>query len=649
MVKGVIGTLIILHFVITCNKMWWVVLKRKTILPIILLILTAFLAYNPSMNSATNVPNDLNYGPYIDGVLYRVMTDSDQRYLAMQTGEIEMDTSFLDPDHLSTIDADPDITIFGSLRNGYDSIAINCQHYPLNISGLRRAFAFAFNKTRVSEEITHGFSKEHDSIIPYSNSWCIEDQFDYYYYTDQAATGNAILNELGFNIDPTTGYRNAPDGQPFSIDVWYDYLSPEYAGRIAQIGVDALQKLHIYSDAEGVNLDIPYIIRSDYKMLVSPCDFVDFDVDWLGYEYVSEYADSSYLNPTHFANDTYDSWRNQLLYGKTQDEVMNAAAEMQKILQYNVPRLVVCENVYLQAYRTDRFVGHVPDLGRYITGAWTMRKIHRIDGTQGGIVPIAIGKAPTSFNFFLNESTSAYHILQELWSSLYSLSPNLNPYPDLAERLIVEIHANNSFVPDGHMRFTVDIIQNATWSDGTPLTAYDIEFSILYTISVRENGTEVPPSQLVACYAPIPSKVVIEYSTESFWHFSDFAYIRIIPEHIFSPTSGIVDTWETWNPVFNSDDPHVTCGPFVFSSYEQNNSYSILKNSFFHYRLTEFSPPDFVVVTTGTNSSTIDYRFWLGGVSPLSLTISAASLAIIVLSLFEIYKHKKLTTTTNHS
>ncbi|MHA2045366.1 MAG: ABC transporter substrate-binding protein, partial [Candidatus Thorarchaeota archaeon] len=77
------------------------------------------------------------------------------------------------------LDADPDISIFSALRNGYGHITINCRDYPLNISAFRRAFAFAFDKTRVTAEIMDGFSQEHDSLVPYPNSWSIEDDMPY--------------------------------------------------------------------------------------------------------------------------------------------------------------------------------------------------------------------------------------------------------------------------------------------------------------------------------------------------------------------------------------------------------------------------------------------------------------------------------------
>ena len=149
-------------------------MKSKRILAILAistLVIVLVSGVNPV--STADVPSDLNTGPYVDEIVYKVIANQDQRILALQAGVIELDNSFFDPVYLSQLDSDPDIDIFSALRNGYGHLTINCRDYPLNISALRRAFAFAFDKTEVTVEILDGFSQEHDSIVPYPNGWCI--------------------------------------------------------------------------------------------------------------------------------------------------------------------------------------------------------------------------------------------------------------------------------------------------------------------------------------------------------------------------------------------------------------------------------------------------------------------------------------------
>ncbi|MFX1482924.1 MAG: ABC transporter substrate-binding protein [Promethearchaeota archaeon] len=576
--------------------------RKKRILALTFGAAFLFMAISPIFSQGIAIPADLSIGPYVDKVVYKVIDNEDQRILALQSGEIEMDNSFFNPVHLPALDADPEISIFSALRNGYGHITINCGKYPLNISAFRRAFAYAFDKTRVTTEVMSGFNQEQDSLVPYPNSFCIEDEMPYHYYTAQVQIGNQILNDSHFDIDPVTGWRNAPDGTPFNVVIEYGASVAVVGGGTAQIGVDALHALHVNAETKASDFN-EYISRldshGDYDMVFFAYNYLTNDVSWLAYRYWSEYADTPYQNPSNFRNATYDTYRNALLYGTTYEEVYEAAKQMQLILQYNVPLLVVYENTYMQAYRNDKFEGHVGDLTRYISGPWTFRHIKPIGATHGGTVSIAIGEEPDSFNIFTTNSAYSAAILDELWPSLYARAPDVSPYPDIAESLVTETHSTNSLVPDGHTRFTIDIIQNATWSDGVPLTADDVAFTFTYAFESYAYGNPagVGLTDLVSAYAPTPYQVVIEFSTESYWHFSNFAYTTIIPEHIFNDVDGVgYAGWNTWNPVFDPAQPNVNCGPFTFTDYDAGNFYEISANpSFYHYPVF---PPETTTTTT---------------------------------------------------
>ncbi|MGY5872032.1 MAG: ABC transporter substrate-binding protein [Candidatus Thorarchaeota archaeon] len=533
------------------------------------------------------LPSDRHTGPYVDKVIYKVIPNQYQRLQALLDGQIEMDTAYYDPVNVQALEGDPDIGCYSALRHGYGQITINCRDYPLSISGLRRAFAFAFNKTAATYGIMDGYSQEHDSPIPYASGWCIEDELEWHYYDDRSDIGNQILDDLGFEINVTSGFRHAPNGDSFDIVVevaTYDSLS----GQVGFLAVEALERLHI--DARVVQSSYnEYVSRLDaheeYDMWVYGQNFDTYDVSWLAYEYWSEYADVPYKNPTSFVNTTLDSWRNQLLYGTSYEEVYEAAAEMQKILHYEVPKLIVYQNTYTQGYRIDKFKDHVSELGGFISGRWTMRNIKNLDGSFGGEVPVAIGDTPDSFNIFTTDGAYSHYILENLYSSLYSLGPDLNPWPDLAVSMVTETHADDSYIEEGHTRFTIDIIQNATWSDGTPLTAYDIAFTFSYQYESAWFGNPAGDdiSDLYAVYAPNPHRIVLEYTTESYWHFSSFAYDYIIPYHIFNDVDGIgYENWAFWNPVFNSGDPLVTSGPFILTDASEDE-YELSRNPLYYY------------------------------------------------------------------
>ncbi|MGY5878853.1 MAG: ABC transporter substrate-binding protein [Candidatus Thorarchaeota archaeon] len=542
-----------------------------------------FMIFSPRLPvDALEVPSDINVGPYVDKVILKVIKNQDQKITALLSGEVDFIAEWVDPNYIPMLEERPDISMFSTLRNGYGHITINCRKYPLNISGFRKAFAYAFDKTRVRIDVLGGLSREQDSLVPFVSDWCIEDQLPYHYYSAQPEIGNQILDDLDFNVNPATGFRTAPDGSPFNVEIEYYALS-SIAAATAQIGVDALRSIFVNANTRPAGIEVLSRLddHGDYDMIMYASNFVTKDVDWLASEYYSENADITFLNPCNFANKTYDSWCSCLRHSTTFSEAFEVAAAMQLILHENVPRLVVYENFYTQCYRNDVFTGHVADMGKYLAGPWTLRKIHKIDGTAGGTVAVAFEDV-MSFNVFLGGGLTKWH----LWPQLYSLDPNLDPWPYLAKSMVMETHTDNPSVVEGHTRFTVDIIQNATWSDGTPLTGEDVTFTFTYYFEsgMFGNIASAIMGELVAAYSPTTHRAIIEFGSESMWPFSHFAYVTIIPKHIFNDVDGIgFDRWNAWNPVFDPSEPFVTSGPFVLTDYEIGEFYEISANPNFCY------------------------------------------------------------------
>jgi peptide/nickel transport system substrate-binding protein len=249
--------------------------------------------------------------------------------------------------------------------------------------------------------------------------------------------------------------------------------------------------------------------------------------------------------------------------------------------------------------------------------------MHFINSSVGGRVRVGISQALCSFNIFSLYSAYCHNeVFENIWPSLFKIGPDITPVPDIATNLLIETHSDNPNVPDGHTRFTVDIVENATWSDGTPLTADDIAFTYVYAKESAPYGYPAGKlaSDMVAVYAPTLSTAVVEYTTESYWHLNNFAFRYIIPVHIFNNSGGIgYEGWETWNPVFDTEEPHVTCGPFIFSDYVDDNFYRMIRNPQFHYAV---SPPSTTTTTSTitTNQTTTPDMFWPVMISTAAIT-----------------------------
>ncbi|MBN2230238.1 MAG: hypothetical protein JW779_11680 [Candidatus Thorarchaeota archaeon] len=561
----------------------------------------------------------LQSGPFIDRVNYRVIQNRDQRILALQTGEIEIDSDIFHLSAIQKFETDPAISVRAVLdERKIRVLKINCSKYPLNISGVRRSFAFAFNKTKIPDETGHPFTIV-DSLIPTGHPWCIEQELATHYYEARPDIGNALLDSLDFSINPSTGYRETPEGDPFEIVVMDSWSSD-----LDKMAIEAFESLHIMTKIaySGGDIFIGYLYFDSY-------------IKWFTDEYWSQiFYNDQEQNMYKFQNDTFDYWRMQLWNATSEEQAHEAIVRMQEVLHYNVPVLSLYQYNDMMAYRNDRFSGHIEDGVRSVSNSWTLRKIHMIDGTWGGIVPIAINEEPDSFNHYQNDFIYSDIFLPELVPTLYDVGPDLKPVPDLVENIITETHSDNPVIMEEHTRYIMDIIHNATWSDGVPLTANDVAFTFLYII---ESGVYGNPAYgqldgLVATYAPSTYQVVLEFSTESYWHFSDFAYTPIIPEHIFNDMDGIgYKNWEFWDPIKNPDDPFVTCGPFLFNNCVPGISYELVRNPLFYYGVEEPNITD-TTTTTTTTTEIMDY-----GTLAISLTISSISGFVIVVFSYRSY------------
>jgi ABC-type transport system substrate-binding protein len=593
------------------------------------------MAVSPALGTALPVPaSDLNVGPNVDKVVFKVIVGDDQMILALQGGVVDLHDGFFDPDQYALLDADPNLEVVDDvLRNGYGHIKINCRDSPGNWTAFRRAFHFAYDKTRVETEIFLGLMRKHDSVIVYTNDdFCIEDELDYHYYNPLVTEGNAILDAAGFDIDPVSGFRTDPNGNPIHIVIGYSPSSPAIAGGCAQIGVDALAALHVSAETNQEDFNT-YIANmdnhGDYDMIFYATFWTTKTVGWLERSYHSRYVNDYGQNECNFANESVDAAIDEMLAATTYQEAYDACAEVQELIHYESPQVVTYENMYLQAYRNDKFKGHVKDYGRYINGKWTMQNLIQLDDTFGGTVASALGQEPDTFNGFTSNSGYTSEILWLTESSLYDPGPDLLPYPVLAESYFEERHSDNPAVPEGHHRFTIDLIQNATWSDGTPFTAEDVAFTYTYLVESaafgNPAGAGLLAQELVAAYAPSTYRVVVEFGRESYFNAEQALYLGPIPKHIFEPGAGIgYEGWNTWNPMFNPDDPYVSLGPFIFTDMEAGEFYELSVNPYWAY-LPEgrFDTPDTTTTTTDDGGETPNMT--------LAIVAGAVGAAVVVL------------------
>ncbi len=584
---------------------------------IFLALLSLILLSSPVAAAVSDNGVGIKNGPFIDHITFDLVNDdSSSQLLAIMDGRLDIMGRRLDTTSYLTAVTAENVEIDSELRNGYGYLIINCDKYPFNETSFRRALAFALDKEKISDDIWDGFSQPLDSVVPSQNPWSIEGFLPYSYYESNMDMANSILDAAGFLDVDDDGFRNAPNGDKFSVEILGDSFYSPVAPQISQLVEETLLALEIDANAKASEFyTILEVVNhhSDYDIVFLGYSFETYDVDWLAYEFWSEYVNEPFHNFANFENSSFDSWRDQLLHSISFEDVYEAAIEMQRILVYECPYIICYQNVDLFAYRTDRFEGF-----EYLRSPpfWARQKIHlkdEFDGPFGGTLRTATPQV-YSFNFMIATDGNTLNVLQELYDPLIRIGPDFEDMNWLALDWIIETRADDVRIPEGHTRLIFEIIQNATWSDGLPITADDVAFTLNYYRDAPGNPYGIDLQEMTAAYSPTPYSVVVDFETESYWHLHTVGYKPILPKHVFENIG--LNSWNLWNPE-PPEDAMVTSGPFNVSEYIPGEFVELTRNDDYFYSI------DFYLEDTDTTD--IPYV----AISLIIGTISAGTVTLL--------------------
>jgi peptide/nickel transport system substrate-binding protein len=146
---------------------------------------------------------------------------------------------------------------------------------------------------------------------------------------------------------------------------------------------------------------------------------------------------------------------------------------------------------------------------------------------------------------------------------------------------------------NGHnsQKIIFNIVENAAWQDGKPLTSNDVKFSIEY---LKENKipTYLPiVERVIEVNAPSPQIVEVTMNGTSIFNLIDVGGIIIMPEHVWKDVSD----WRTFQP---DREPHpsspgltklVGSGPFILSEETPGEFWRLTANPNYFKKIQEKS------------------------------------------------------------
>lgn len=180
----------------------------------------------------------------------------------------------------------------------------------------------------------------------------------------------------------------------------------------------------------------------------------------------------------------------------------------------------------------------------------------------GGTVRIGQGGAATDRNPGNGELSEDYVLYELIYDTPIAVAPNGDFVPELA---------TDWSVSDDGLTWTLHLVDNATFHDGTPLTSEDVKYSLeLYRDTPDFIYLPAYPDVFTTIEAPDPTTVTIT-TDEPVGNFeSRMVFMYVLPKHIWEAEA---------DPVAFENEAMIGSGPFKLAEFTQGESVELDANT----------------------------------------------------------------------
>ncbi len=573
-------------------------------------IVTVFLTI--SMCSITPVTAQAEWteddwiGPYIDTIRYVVVDKNhslageltSQPVYALIDDEIDLMSTqaYLVPDRTALFEAS-NVEMVKFQRSGVYMINLNCYRWPLNISGFRKALNLALDKTTIAS--LQGLWPR-DAPLMAAHPDSIEDEMGHHYYDPEVAEGNALLDTLGFIDVDHDGWREGPGGieiPPIEVKFYRLVGGGPLLEDAANLTVEAFHNLNISA----------YTTRT-YSFEESQGIYSSYDFDaiiyanYINHIWLDSWARAWGQDYTDWMNATFHDAVDTICHSFDPNEISEALRTFQYLFVEEAADIPYMQAPLFTAYRTDRFGGFVEHAVAGTHSFFTGLKVYNLTSEThlGGTLRVGVLFDGMSLSSFTRPQTndagitSSDDTMEFMHDSLARIDPDLNVINWLAKDYTIENHDDDSNIPPGFTRYTVNIIDNATWSDGLPLTAADVSYSVNWFYD-NSDTARYYLSNLKRCVAKTDTQLELLFDGESYWYWHDFCFIPIIPKHVPNQYPPELDGYISPEDFNNG---LVTSGPFMSSEWVEGQYIELVQNPYY------WKNPRNIVNDTDTTSTT---------------------------------------------
>lgn len=320
--------------------------------------------------------------PYLDEIVMKLYSGADTMFMALESGEVDVISGTSCPAALiEELKQTPNIDIAELPGNSLDVVCFNLhQDLPFQDVNVRRAIAHAVNRDRITDMVYGGYAEKIDSLVFTEDIMHHESlpQYDY-----DLGKANMLLDEGGYLDTDGDGIRNDPaTGENLAFALIIN-AAQQPRVKAATIMRENLAEVGIAIDMQAVDSDT----FSDY--LYNPLEDA-FEMAYTGLSPgPSPFADWAwiYFTSTEISGGwAHAAWDNpefdELYYAmgaaESLEERKEIEDEMQVMLQEDLPYIYLVRPAFMNAHRTDKFEGWVPQVGGFFSwmSPWSALEVH---------------------------------------------------------------------------------------------------------------------------------------------------------------------------------------------------------------------------------------------------------------------------------
>ncbi len=551
------------------------------------------------------------HGPYVDQLHFVVYPSEDigKALRALLAGTVDGYDGQIWAADVMELNSTAGVEVKSELGCLFRQVTINCQKFPTNITGYRRAISYAIDKYAIKEARTGGFAQPMDGVIPIPNSaWTYEDQiFPHFYYQDIAAA-NESLEEAGFRDLDGDGWREYDVN---GNDIWDEGLDLDDADCDIEVMASAgycspprqrsnkcgeiYAAIYIAAAMAECGMRIE-VVEADFNAMISALEEGTFSLGiftWTTFPpgepfYLYEYFHSQSSTNLFFCRyncSEYDYNVTRMMTASAYQEARGWAWNCSQLLIRDMPVITLYNDIEIHGYRNDIWDGYVNMVGvnRMGNNPWTLRKLHlkaEAGGPFGIYYPVVyrcvLSEGLWTTNVIMTDDMYTDEVMRCIYDRLWQIDPfTWEKVPGLAYNWTLETTVASGDIQDG-MKYTFHLFENVTWHDGTNFTSADVAYSLGTIWPFAPYHSDLVDS-IYRIDTPDEHTVLIYSNQTGYLEFAHATWPYILPKHIWEPHYNFT----SWVPSTAAE--LVGTGPFIWNTRVPGEFILLDRNPTYHF------------------------------------------------------------------